>query len=414
VCRVSVAGKETISVDASAAPMPRLFAVADFRRLWTVGLIVFVVRWLEMLAFSLFVYQATGSAFLVAMMGLLRILPMGLFGAVMGALAERVEARNLLVCIVLASLGTSLVLAVLAQLGVLAVWHLGVASFINGLAWAADNPVRRLMIGQVVGAARMGRAMSADVGSNNASRMLGPIASGLIFATVGIGGTFALSVLLYLVALHAALTLGYRSGVQPAAAEGVLARIAEGIAAVRRDQRLRGTLAVTIIFNIWGWPFTSLIPVVAQDHLRLGPEAIGLLASMDGVGAFLGALAMAAWVTPAIYGRCYLGGVLVYFLMVPIFALAPHPVVAGLALLLTGFGQAGFAVMQATLVYLLAPPELRSRVLGILSVCIGFGPIGFLHLGILADAIGAQWACVVSALEGLLALALTRRLWRSV
>jgi MFS family permease len=410
----TAAGKETISVDASAAPMPRLFAVADFRRLWTVGLIVFMARWLEMLAVSLFVYQATGSAFLVTMMTLLRILPMGLFGAFMGALAERVEARNALVCIVLGSLATSLVLALLAHAGVLAVWHLGAASFVNGLAWAADNPVRRLMIGQVVGSARMGRAMSADVGSNNASRMAGPIASGVIFATVGIEGTFALSVLLYLVALQAALSLRYRSGVQPAAAEGVLARIAEGIAAVRRDKRLQGTLAVTIIFNIWGWPFTSLIPVVAQDHLRLGPEAIGLLASMDGVGAFFGALAMAVWVTPAIYGRCYLGGVVMYLLMIPLFALAPHPVAAGAALLLTGFGQAGFSVLQATLVYLLSPPELRSRVLGILSVCIGVGPIGFIHLGLLADAIGAQWACVVSGLEGLLALALTRRLWRSI
>ena len=79
---------------ASAAASPRLFAVPDFRRLWCVGLIVFLVRWLELLAVSLFVYQATGSAFLVTMMGMLRILPMGLFGAVMGAMAERVEART--------------------------------------------------------------------------------------------------------------------------------------------------------------------------------------------------------------------------------------------------------------------------------------------------------------------------------
>ena len=66
-----------------------------------------MVRWLEMLAVSIFVWQATGSAFLVAMMGMLRILPMGLFGAPIGVLAERVQPRSALTAIVLVSLLTS-------------------------------------------------------------------------------------------------------------------------------------------------------------------------------------------------------------------------------------------------------------------------------------------------------------------
>lgn len=391
-----------------------LFAEPDFRRLWSVGLIVFVVRWLETLAVSLFVYDATGSAFLVAMMTMLRLLPMGLFGAFLGAWAERVEQRTALLVVVVVSLLTSLTLALLAFAHVLAVWHLAVASFINGLSWASDNPVRRLMIGQVVGTGRMGAAMSLDVGANNASRMLGPTLSGVIFASVGIAGAFVLSVALYTAALSAVLTLRYRSGVREATGEGVLARIAEGFEVVRRERRLVGTLAVTIIFNVFGWPFTSLVPVIGLEHLRLGPEAVGVLSSMDGVGAFCGALAVALLVPPALYARCYLGGVTIYLAMLTLFALAPHPALAGAALLLTGFGGAGFSIMQATLVYLATPPELRSRVLGILSVCIGIGPVGFLHIGLLADIVGAQWACVASGIEGLLALALTRRLWRAI
>ncbi|WP_187830385.1 MFS transporter [Siccirubricoccus phaeus] len=400
-------------MDAIAAQSPRLFALADFRRLWTVGTILFMVRWLEMLAVSLVTWQATGSAFMVTMLGMLRVLPMGLFGAAMGALADRVEARSALLLIVVASLATSLALALLAAAGMLEVWHLAVASFVNGLAWAADNPVRRLMIGQVVGTTLLGRAMSFDVGSNNASRMLGPLASGVIFAAVGAEGSFALSCLLYLIALQAALALRYRSGIA-AAGESFATRLAAGFGAVRADRRLQGTLCVTIIFNIWGWPFTSLIPVVAAEHLRLGPEAIGLLAAMDGVGAFAGALAMAAWAQPARFARCYLGGATICFLAITAFGLAPHPLLAGAALLLTGAGQAAFAVMQATLVYLAAPPELRGRVLGILSLCIGLGPIGFIHIGMLADAVGASMACVATGLEGLLVLALTRRLWRNI
>ena len=123
---------------------------------------------------GVFVYQHTGSAFDVALMTLLRSAPMALFGAVIGALAERVDRRKALIGVVLVMLATSVCLALLAYTGMLAVWHLAVASFCNGAAWAADNPVRRVMIGDVVGHERMGRAMSIDVGANNASRMLGP------------------------------------------------------------------------------------------------------------------------------------------------------------------------------------------------------------------------------------------------
>ena len=70
----------------------------------------------------------------------------------------------------------------LARLHLLEVWHLAVASFVNGVAWATDNPVRRVMIGEAVGATQMGTAMSIDVGANNASRMVGPIIGGLLLA----------------------------------------------------------------------------------------------------------------------------------------------------------------------------------------------------------------------------------------
>jgi hypothetical protein len=101
-------------------------------------------------------------------------------------------------------------------------------------------------------------------------------------------------------------------------------------------------------------------------------------------------------------------------IMLIVFAAVASPVTAGAALLLTGLGGAGFSTMQATLVYLAAPPEMRSRILGVLSVCIGTGPIGFVWLGCLADAIGANYATAVTGVLGLLALAVTWPLWRRI
>src|SRR5579872_5682785 len=230
-----------------------LFAVADFRRLWLIGLIVFAVRWLEMIVIGVFVYRETGSAFDVAMMTMLRMLPMAMFGALIGTFAERIERRTALIAVLLSMFATSLSLAVLAYAGHLAVWHLAVASFVNGIAWAADNPVRRVMIGDSVGADSMGAAMSIDVGANNASRMLGPTIGGLLLAGFGIAGAFTASVLCYAVALAMALRLRHRNTLAPGQARGaVLARIVEGLLLARRDRRLVATLTITIIYNVFG------------------------------------------------------------------------------------------------------------------------------------------------------------------
>jgi MFS family permease len=410
-----VDGNSVVSLTVSwAAPRRRLLAEPDFRRLWLVGLVVFSVRWLEMLAVAVFTYQHTGSPFIVALLTMLRMLPMTLFGALIGAAAERVERRTALVFVVLSMLVCSVTLAALAWSGALQVWHLALASFFNGFTWTTDNPVRRTMIGEVVGSERMSAAMSIDVGANNASRVLGPTLGGLLLATFGIGGAFAVSVAGYMAATLVALRVQHRNPPVAPTAAGILERMIEGLLLVRRDRRLSGTMVITVIYNTFGWPFTSMIPVIGQDNLQLGAAGIGFLASMDGVGAFCGAVLIAICARPRHYARLFVGGVAIYLVMLPVFALTPHPLLAGSVLLLTGLANAGFSIMQATLVYLAAPPEMRSRVFGVLSVCIGIGMIGFLHLGWLAGMIGATWAIVTIGVEGFAALLLTRRWWMAI
>ena len=125
-----------------------------------------------------------------------------------------------------------------------------------------------------------------------------------------------------------------------------------------------------------------------------------------------GAIAIALYAKPAHYARLYVGGVALYLVKLIVFALVPNVPIAAAALLLTGVSNAGFSVMQATLIYLAAPSEMRGRMYGVLSVCIGSGPIGFLALGVLADLIGASWATAISGAVGLCALAATWPWWR--
>src|SRR5919106_4241780 len=107
-------------------------APADFWRLWYVGMVVSTVRWLETVVVGVVVYQQTGSALVVAILTMLRLLPMGLFGAFLGAFAERFDRRLTLAGMVGLMTITSALLSIVAWLGTLEVWHFAAASFING------------------------------------------------------------------------------------------------------------------------------------------------------------------------------------------------------------------------------------------------------------------------------------------
>ncbi len=386
----------------------------DFWRLWLIGTVQFGVRWIEMLAVGIFVYQQTGSALLVTMLTMLRVLPMAVFGAFVGAAADILEGRVVLLLTTLTLLVTSVMIAILAYMDHLATWHLAVASFISGTIWSTDIPLRRLMIGRVVGAERMANAMVFDVGSSNVSRMAGPAIGGVVLVTWGIDGCFVLGAIMYLVAILAAAGIRYRSPSASSPPGVLLKNIADALSLVRREKQLMGLLTITVIFNLFGWPNLSLIPVIGADYLTLDPREIGLLASMEGLGAITGVLTIYHLGKPTYYADLYIRSVMLYLAALMLFAVLPYASLAGVALFIIGLGGSGFGIMQSTLAFRSVEPQMRARMLGLLSVSIGTGPIGFLQVGLLAEAIGAQLAIITTSAEGMLALVLTRHFWREI
>ena len=369
------------------------------------------VRWLDILAISVYVLAVSGSAFLVALMFFLRMLPLFLFGALAGAVAETMDRRKLLIVCLSIIASIYAVLSGLAWSGLLELWHLGIGVFIGGLIWALELSVRRTMIAEIAGMDQIGAAMGLDASTNSFTRMLGPFAGGFIFELTGLYGALAAGAALYASAAFLLYFIDYGRAGDGRDHPPVFSSIAEGFRFVLGSRIVAGTLVVTIIFNLFGFSFMSMVPVIAKEELGLSPFPTGILMSAEGFGAFIGCLLIAFFAHPRRFQQMYVGGASMYLCCILVFALSSYFALSFLALWVAGFGVAGFAAMQSALIISNTPPEIRTRVMGVLSMCIGFAPVGILFVGALARQLGPVPGVLVLSATGIFAMIGTMLIW---
>ena len=368
-----------------------------------------------MLVFGIYTYQETNSPLTVALILMIRLVPLALFGALFGVIGERMVRHVGLMWILLVSVATSGLLTLIAWSGHLQIWHLALAAFINGITWSADNPIRRAMVGEVAGPESLSTAMALELGTSNATRLLGPGLGGFLLTTTGITGAIAFTAVVYLATIWPASRIRFRNVLPEGAGTSLRKHFVLGFSILRREPKLVGTLWLTVVFNLFAWPVMSMLPVIGRDQLGLQEDGVGLLASMDGLGALIGAIAIVPFTNLASrFGQFYSGGLILFMLMLPIFGLSTEVVIAGIAVFFVGFGQAWFAVMQSTITYSVAPPGMRSQAMGFLTMCIGAAPIGLLFIGQLAQAVSAPHAAAISATLGLFTVAISWKWWRAI
>jgi MFS family permease len=376
----------------------------DFLILWATGASYGTLRWLEILGLALFTFDQTQSPLAVAGMMFLRMLPMILFGSVIGAVADRFDRKRLLVggIVCLGLLASTL--AMLATFDLLRLWVLACAVFVSGIFFTGDLTIRRTLLGEVAGTHRLGRALALDSATSNATRMLGPLTGGIVYGWLGMQGIYIIAATVYVLVVAMVLRLGARPPRAVHDRESFVHSIVAAFRYVRSEPRILATLSVTVIINVWAFPVATMVPVIGRETFELSASWVGFLASAEGTGAFLGALALSWFIRPAFYLRAYVAGSCVFLLAIVVFALMPDLYAAWPALCVGGLGVAGFAAMQPTLIMAFTDPAYRSRIMGLLTVCIGTGPIGILHVGLMAEWLGPTTAVLVMGLEGLLVL----------
>jgi MFS family permease len=387
------------------------------RDLWLAGLGVNVVRWLELLAFALLAFEFTGSPFWVAAMTMTRMAPL-LTGAVLASLVAPWSKRLVLAVMLALLVVTAAVLWALALAQALELWHLLAASLVGGLAWTLETPLRRAALAEAAGLERVHASMGLEVVSNQLMRILGPVLGGFLLDGIGVVGVFATGTIVHalcvwLVWRHAEPADDPAGGSAAAGMPtvGLRQSLAEGFAYLRRHRLLTGTAMVTMVFNFWAFPYVSLAPVIGEVVLGLSPTGIGLVMAAEATGALLAAFVVIERVTPPLFARLYSLGAVLFLACTFVFGFTSSAWLAAVVLFTAGLGMAPFNIMQISLPLAAAPPAMRVRVMGLITMAIGVAPFGFLHAGLMAEWLGAPLAQKVIAGEGLLALALVLVRW---
>ncbi len=373
--------------------------VADFRHLWSANVAWNVGRWMEQIAVGWIAVELTGSPFLVALLGFYRSLPLFVLGIVGGVLGDRYDRKVVILLLQVVNLVCVSSVAALNFAGSISYIHLVFAELILGTSMALDWPSRRALTVDLVGNEYLANAVALDASGQNISRIVGPLVAGSIIAVINPGVAFALLAGLYLASAFFIMRIKPNSGVPLVVrTQSVLQSLTAGFGYVLRDEAIVGVLAVTVVMNLFLFPYLQLLPVVAVDVLGTDSFGLGVLSAADGLGSLVGTLLIGAFVGKRRNGQIFCLGSVLGSTALLAFALTRSYELAVSLMLVGGLGRAGFSALQSTIILRNATNEMRGRAMGVLTLAIGVGPFGSLEVGALAESAGPSIALAANAI----------------
>lgn len=360
-----------------------------------------VGSWMRITAQSWLVYDLTKSPLLLGTVTVANTLPTMLLSLFGGAIADRSEKRQLLIWTQSIFMAGALALAALTLTGQIAVWHIMIISLITGIASAMDMPARQSLIPHLVDRADMANAIALNSAGFNGSRIVGPAMAGLVIEHVGgqtgAGWCFAINGLTYLSILSALVALKVNSRPDAHERQPVLSEVREGVTFAWRHFAVRTYLIAMSVFGIFGLSYSVLMPVFARDVLHVDAGGYGGLLTANGVGATIGALALAT-ARPPRPGLVMLGMLTAFSLLLAAFATSASYYLSLALMVVIGGTMVGYMSLTNTTIQSIVPDALRGRIMSLYILSFfGTAPLGGLVTGVLAQGLGAQAAVFVGA-----------------
>ena len=381
----------------------------DYRWLWSGQVISGIGNQITRVALPFQVYVLTGSTLAIGALTLFQLVPILLFALGAGSLADAVDRRRLLMVTQAGLAVCSLSLMLLALGGNPPIPALFAVAFVAAGLGAVDQPTRSSAIPRLVPKERLPAAIALNQLNFQTASIIGPAVGGVLIATVGIAGAFAVDVVSFAATLIALFAIHPLPPLGGAARPG-LAAIAEGLRFARKRRAILGSFVIDFNAMVFGMP-TSLFPVLALDVFQVGPGGFGLLAAAPAVGSFLGAL-LSGWVSSVRrIGRAIVLAVVGWGLAITAFGLLTFAFpLAWICLALAGTADVFSAVFRSTLVQLETPDNLRGRVMSIHGLVVTSGPrIGDMEAAVVAAFVGPQAAVVSGGVLCLLGVAAIAR-----
>ena len=391
----------------------RAFAHRDFRLFWTGQQVSLIGTWMQSVAQSWLVLELTNSPFKLGVVSSLQFAPMLFLSFFAGALADRLPKRKLLFASQTVLLCQSLLLAVLVWHGHVQYWHVTVMALIYGIANTVDMPARQSFIVEMVGKEDLLSAITINSAMFNAARVIGPALAGLLIAHFGIAHAFFFNALSFVPVLGALLAMDAQGLPHPRPARPMREEIREGLAYAARTPRIALVLALVLGVSAFLFNYNVVVPVLAREVLHVEARGFGILMTMLGVGAVLGAAVLGilgrgrpplwALVTPAVL----LGVATMLLATVHAFW------VAGALMLVMGLCGILFMAGANTTLQLTVPDHLRGRIMSLHTfVFAGVTPFGAFLVGSITEALGVRAGLLMAGAAGILSVLIVLA-WRA-
>lgn len=350
-------------------------------------------------ATSWLVYRLTGSAVLLGVVGFAGQIPAFLLGPVAGVLVDRWDRHRTLVVTQIFLMLQSLAMAGLTLAGVITPAQIIWLSVVQGVINSVDMPARQAFVVQMVeNREDLGNAIALNSSMVNGARLAGPAIAGVVIAAVGEGVCFLLDGLSYIAVIGSLLLMRIQAA-PPRRQSHLLIEIREGWRYVSGSLAIRSLLVMMAVISLFGMPYTVLMPVFAANVLGGGPYTLGFLMAATGVGAFGGAMLLAARRSVLGLGKQIVLAILTFGGSLIVFGLSRHLWLSLLVLAVSGYGMIQQMAGTNTILQTIVEEEKRGRVMSFYTMAfMGAVPFGSLLAGALSDRIGAPWTVVVCGL----------------
>jgi MFS family permease len=383
---------------------PALLAHRPFVLFWCARSMTVAAYMMLAVAVGWQIYDMTGSALDLGLVGLVQFFPFVLLFPIIGQIADRYDRRAVVRTAQIVKALCALALALGTWQGWLNREAILAILFVTGVARSFETPALLSLLPGVVPPLLLPRAIAASATANQAATICGPALGGVIYS-FGPTAVYALCTAAFVAAsiLVSLLRMRQVQDRKPVTLQSVFA----GFTYIRSRPIVFGAISLDL-FAMMMASVTALLPIFARDILQTGPWGLGLLRSAPAVGALVMSVMLARWSLQGRVGPILFATTAVLGLSTVAFALSTSLVFSIVALVVYGASDAISVVIRHSLVQLRTPNDMLGRVMAINSMFTGTSStLGEFRAGLVAAAFGA----VTSALVGGVGVLVVALLW---